>query len=458
MATLLQTLDSQTHWIPAGTQTVFPLSFAGPAGRNYLSQSHVKVKLVDSVTKAETPILTGITFPSAQQIQILPAVPPAPNRVLVIYRDTPKQVPVVDYTFNALIDDASLDLSALQELFAVQEANDRVTVYAQGGPTASLAGVLKADGSVPTTGTFNSSANTGLFKELGVGLSTTYGKVDVYYDGAAGQNANKSFYGFHLGGVAAAGMSLQPNNTIVLGSVNAANRDMLTKPVQMSLDGGLAVAQGGVSPDPYGAISVTVPNNQNYSAFSITRAGTSTVSIGLTTANALLIGSGTAGTTSTITAPWATISSTAITTPGHILASNQPLVSAVMAAAGQLAVSNTTVVFGTVRQNRGGYNPGTGTFTAPVAGTYLVSYTLEGTTSAGAAAGVAGLLINGSAYTTSSLGASANSTSLQVGTYSEIIPLSLNDVVAVRVFSAPAGGITLLGSAAQNRLNITLLS
>jgi hypothetical protein len=127
MATQIAVFNSQNHWLPAGTQTIFPISFAGNAQKTYLDPSHVKAKYVDTVTKAETMITTGVSLVSQFQLQILPAPVAAPNRILVIYRDTPYVAPEVNYIDYGTLDARALNLSALQELFCIQEINDRGT-------------------------------------------------------------------------------------------------------------------------------------------------------------------------------------------------------------------------------------------------------------------------------------------------------------------------------------------
>lgn len=108
-----------------GSQTSFDFSFAG----GYIYAQNVKAykyNLASGLTVAIDPVV--LTGPST--IEVIPA-PAAVNvertvgEVLVVYRDTQKTVPLVDYATGAVMDEANLDMSNKQAVFIGAEMVDR---------------------------------------------------------------------------------------------------------------------------------------------------------------------------------------------------------------------------------------------------------------------------------------------------------------------------------------------
>lgn len=108
-----------------GSQTSFDFSFSG----GYIFATDVKAYLYDlasGLTEAVDPVV--LTGPST--IEVIPA-PTAVNvgrtagEVLVVYRDTQKTVPLVDYSTGAVMSEENLDMSNKQAVFVAAEMVDR---------------------------------------------------------------------------------------------------------------------------------------------------------------------------------------------------------------------------------------------------------------------------------------------------------------------------------------------
>lgn len=115
---LILQLNSQNHWLSDGVQTSWNFNFAG----GYINKSHVKV-YHQSPAGVRTDIVIDVDtdFIGPYQI-VLPVV--TAGHTLVIYRDTPKNVPLVDFADGANIDEVSLDIVAQQGVFVAAETAD----------------------------------------------------------------------------------------------------------------------------------------------------------------------------------------------------------------------------------------------------------------------------------------------------------------------------------------------
>jgi len=104
-----------------GTTTIWNINFAG----GYLSRTHVKAYLQDEEDGGNQTIvnLTDDNFVGPNQLEITPAVPV--GRRLTIYRDTPKDLPLVDFTNGSLMNERNLDRLAQQAVFVSAEMVDR---------------------------------------------------------------------------------------------------------------------------------------------------------------------------------------------------------------------------------------------------------------------------------------------------------------------------------------------
>lgn len=121
MPTPIRQLLSQTSYDADGTTTVWNFSFSG----GYLDKSHVKASYRSSVDGDVTqiPVTLGM-FLGPFQLNITPAIPV--GNLLTIYRDTPKDLPLVDFTDDAAFTEVSLDTNAKQAIFASAECVDTI--------------------------------------------------------------------------------------------------------------------------------------------------------------------------------------------------------------------------------------------------------------------------------------------------------------------------------------------
>lgn len=101
-----------------GVTTQWEFNFAG----GYIDQDHVKVVVTDPEGVETVPAFTWV---GPNTISIVPAVTDGDQ--LEIYRDTPKNVPLVDYTDGAIVSEKNLDTTAEQTVFATAEIFDRFT-------------------------------------------------------------------------------------------------------------------------------------------------------------------------------------------------------------------------------------------------------------------------------------------------------------------------------------------
>lgn len=101
-----------------GVKTAWEFNFAG----GYISPEHVKA-FTENVTTGEL-VIRSLTLIGANTAQIVPAV--ASGLRLVIYRDTPKTEPLVDYGTGSILNESSLDKSNKQAVFIAAELADRV--------------------------------------------------------------------------------------------------------------------------------------------------------------------------------------------------------------------------------------------------------------------------------------------------------------------------------------------
>lgn len=100
-----------------GVQTQWGINFTG----GYISQTHVKVRVTSPAGVVTTP---SFVWAGPNTLEITPAV--ASGYALEIYRDTPKDLPLVDYTDGAILNESNLDRTAQQTVFATAEIYDRL--------------------------------------------------------------------------------------------------------------------------------------------------------------------------------------------------------------------------------------------------------------------------------------------------------------------------------------------
>lgn len=123
MSDLTLKLDSQNHWLADGVQTVWNFEFSG----GYINRSHVRAYYEDQ-TDPENPVRTDLVidpltdFVGDFQIEVTPAVPA--GFVMVIYRATPRDLPLVDFQDGGGVTELNLDTTARQAVFLAQESAD----------------------------------------------------------------------------------------------------------------------------------------------------------------------------------------------------------------------------------------------------------------------------------------------------------------------------------------------
>lgn len=121
MPTPVRQLLSRTIYDTDGSTTDWEFAFSG----GYLSTSHVKASVTNNGVTTDIPVnpamLSGLFT-----LRIVPAL--ATGQLLTIYRDTPKDLPLVDFTDEAGFTEIALDTNAKQAVFVAAEATDAVGV------------------------------------------------------------------------------------------------------------------------------------------------------------------------------------------------------------------------------------------------------------------------------------------------------------------------------------------
>lgn len=118
MPTPIDQLLSRTLYNTDGVTTVWDFSFSG----GYLDKTHIKA-FVEAPTGARTQItVTDPMVTGPYQLTISPAL--ANGDVLTIYRDTPKDLPLVDFTDESGFSEIALDTNAKQAVFIAAETVD----------------------------------------------------------------------------------------------------------------------------------------------------------------------------------------------------------------------------------------------------------------------------------------------------------------------------------------------
>jgi len=124
MATLIeQQLYSQNHWTDIdGIQTIWNFSFSG----GYIQPGHVKAYYLEGGENVTVPVTEDMLI-GEFQLQVIPPVPATADR-FVIYRDTPKDMPLVDFIGGARQTERNLDRISRQAVFCAAEVLDSAKV------------------------------------------------------------------------------------------------------------------------------------------------------------------------------------------------------------------------------------------------------------------------------------------------------------------------------------------
>ena len=129
-----------TYRVPGdGVTTQFEFSFSG----GYMDKSHVKAYIEDAVSLARTPVeVLPTMFVGDYTLNLGVSAPVGKN--MVIYRDTPKTGPLVDFTTGSRLTEANLDKVAQQSVFIGAETADATNADVVAQLTVTAQAVLDA--------------------------------------------------------------------------------------------------------------------------------------------------------------------------------------------------------------------------------------------------------------------------------------------------------------------------
>ena len=199
MADPIRVLLSQTTFNTDGVTTVWNFSFSG----GYLDQSHVKAQRRNTSTGAVTAItLTPGMFTGPYQLTLSPAL--AVGQELTIYRATPKEGPLVDFTDRAKLTEVSLDYSAKQAIFGVAEADDWRMVVSAAIEAVNIYQAAIATGPVASV---NGRTGTVVLAKADVGLANVDNTSDLAKPVSTAQDAINRGPIFRLRGTAATSLT-----------------------------------------------------------------------------------------------------------------------------------------------------------------------------------------------------------------------------------------------------------
>lgn len=139
MPIVIEQLNSQTHWGEIdGVTTLWNFTFSG----GYIMPEHVKAYYIAADdTRHDIPVNPELMLLGPFQLEILPEVPADAKR-LVIYRDTPKDLPLVDFEDGARVTERNLDRIAQQAVFIAAEILDAIVAAGMGTSGVSLSDLL----------------------------------------------------------------------------------------------------------------------------------------------------------------------------------------------------------------------------------------------------------------------------------------------------------------------------
>jgi hypothetical protein len=132
MATPKEQLLSRSVFDTDGVSTVWDFAFSG----GYLDKTHVKA-YIETPTGGRTPVAFDPNTALIGEFQLELTPPLADGNELVIYRDTPKNLPLVDFTDESGFSEIALDTNAKQAVFIAAEAIDTVNALNVAAAVAS---------------------------------------------------------------------------------------------------------------------------------------------------------------------------------------------------------------------------------------------------------------------------------------------------------------------------------
>lgn len=143
-----------------GKRTAFEFNFAG----GYIDRANIKAYTYEEYTGLTSPVpLAPSNFLGPNTLSITPAIPA--GFFLVVYRDTQKTVPLVNYATGAVMDEKNLDMSNQQAVFVAAEMVDRFDAINASSADAivrSVEAVRKADEALAASGQATSDASAAL--------------------------------------------------------------------------------------------------------------------------------------------------------------------------------------------------------------------------------------------------------------------------------------------------------
>ena len=120
MPTPSEQLLTRTVYGTDGVTTNWDFAFSG----GYLDKNHVKAYTEASTGERTEIIVTEAMLVGPYQVRIAPAL--AAGLILTVYRDTPKDLPLVDFTDESGFSEIALDTNARQAVFIAAETTDTV--------------------------------------------------------------------------------------------------------------------------------------------------------------------------------------------------------------------------------------------------------------------------------------------------------------------------------------------
>lgn len=158
-----------------GSQTTFEVSFAG----GYISRSHISARLFRDIDGTFTDVL--FDWVNAYTVRVSAPVPV--GYTLRVYRKTPIEQPLVDYSDGALLSEVNLDTANKQAIFAAAEAADAFgTVPGNDALRDATAALVFARSRANHTGTQEISTISGLV----AALANTASKIALAASGGSG--------------------------------------------------------------------------------------------------------------------------------------------------------------------------------------------------------------------------------------------------------------------------------
>lgn len=130
MAMILQ-LDSINRWAGDGVTTDWDFSFSG----GYIDKAHVKAYAVAADrTRTAIPVTSSMfVTPFRLRLPITPV-----GAEVTIFRDTPKDLPLVEFEDGTAITEPALNLMARQAVFIAAEFTDATTVVVKGNGSSLI--------------------------------------------------------------------------------------------------------------------------------------------------------------------------------------------------------------------------------------------------------------------------------------------------------------------------------